>query len=132
MSSIILSTFVVRSSNGSVDSDATMAKFQSTLSSFISESETESETIGSAIEAVLETHKGSRVNLDFLVSSTCRALNAQPENFKVLGDKVRQFVKDNSCDKNDAGMPSDSTKRLNVARGKGGGVGRWSDLLAAK
>jgi hypothetical protein len=132
MNTIVLSTFAVRNSDGSVDSDATVSKFQDALSSFIAERDTETETIGTAVAAVLDSLNGTRGNMDYLVSATCRELNADHAAFKVLGDKIRAYVRDNASDKNEDGTPEDPTKLFHIGRGKGGGVGRWTDILAAK
>jgi hypothetical protein len=130
MSTIILSQFVVRSHDGGIDQDATIDKFKRTLSEFIAERDTENATIEAAVEKVLSC--GARVNMDFLVSAVCRELNADSANFKILGDKVRNFVRENSCDKDGNGMPLNPTKRYHIGKGKGGGVGRWSDILSAR
>lgn len=130
MSTIVLSQFAVRSASGSVDAEATLAKFSETLSVYIAERETETAQIQSAVEKVLTS--GARVNMDFLVSAACRELNADAASFKTLGDKVRTFVRENACDATDDGLPSDASKPYHIGRGKGGGVGRWTDILAAK
>lgn len=132
MSTIVLSTFAVRNSDGSVDEGSTVSKFQDALSSYIAERETENETIAKAVESVLDNHKGVRINMDFLVSATCRELNADHAAFKTLGDKVKVFVRENACDKGEDGLPTNSEKTYHIGRGKGGGVGRWTDILAAK
>lgn len=131
MATITLSDFAVLT-NGSVDTNATMAKFQETLLNYVTERETETAEIAAAVEAALDSNSGTRMHFDFLASSAARNMNAQNENFKTLENKIRNYVRENSCAADADGNPVDSNKPYHIGRGAGGGVGRWSDILAAQ
>lgn len=118
---INLHNYVVRGSDGSVDTDATLAKFESTLSAYIVERETEQSTIAAAVGAVFDAHKGTAINMPALTSLTVQRLNAQPENFKTLSERVQSYVREQS--KGDSSM-------FLIAKGKGGGVSRRCDIPA--
>lgn len=112
-----LSNYVVRGSDGSVDASATVAKFETDLSAFVTETAEEQANIAAAVSAVYDENKGKRIAMPTLTSLALVKLNAQVENFQALGEKVQAFVRAN-------------TDTYSIAKGKGGGVGRISDLPA--
>ena len=111
---IVLNTYVVRSSNGSIDHEATIAKFENDLNAFSVEREKEESVIADALHVIFDSHKGKRIPMPFLTSEVLRVLNVQPENFKSLTEKVQEYVR--ACDD------------FSIGKGKGGGVGRACDL----
>jgi hypothetical protein len=113
---IVLNTYVVRFSNGSIDHSATLAKFEGDLFSFAQEREKEESVIAEALHGIFDSHKGKRIPMPFLTSEVLRVLNVQPENFKSLTEKVQEYVR--ACDD------------FSIGKGKGGGVGRACDLPA--
>lgn len=113
-----LNSYVVRGSNGSIDSTATVAKFQTELAAFETGTAEEQSNIAGAVSAVFdENPKGSRITMPTLCSLAVAKLNAEVTNYQALSDKVHAFVKAN-------------TDTYSVAKGKGGGVGRIADLPA--
>lgn len=112
-----VSSFVVLS-NGSVDVAASTAKFQAQLASYITERETETSQIGEAVNAVFDAHKGKTLTMPTLQALATQQLNAQPENFKALSERVAAYVRENNGGS------------LRITKGKGGGVSRVADLPA--
>jgi hypothetical protein len=116
---INLNTYVVRV-GGSIDRDATCAKFARDLLAFQAKMETETEAVGAAVNAVFDQFPGARLNMPALVNYALQRLNVQPENFRILSEKVQNYVRDH------AGA-SESGALFHIGKGKGGGVFRWSD-----
>lgn len=111
---ITLGMYVVRGINGEIDHEATLDKFASDLLKFEAERELEASTIGAAVHALFDRHVGKRMPTPFVVAEALKALNAQPENYKVLSDKVTEFLR--------------TSPEFSISRGKSGGVGRVCDL----
>lgn len=121
MTTINLATFAVRDSDGELDLDGTMTKFQGVLLQYQAERETELATIGAAVNAVFDQHKGATINMPAVTSFALQRLNVQPESYKVLAERIQTFVRDNASDERGKGL-------FRIAKGKGGGVTRWSDV----
>jgi hypothetical protein len=119
MTTINLSTFAVRDDSGDVDVDATCEKFAQVLLQYQAERETESATIGAAVNAVFDQHRGATINTPAITSLVLQRLNAQFEQYKVLSERVHSYIRSNAGEKGSA--------LFRVAKGKGGGVSRWSD-----
>lgn len=122
MTTINLSSYVVRTDDGSIDHDATVAKFSGELVRYAAECETEAAAIGVHVNAVFDQYRGANLNMPALTSMTLTRLNCQPEAFKVLTEKVQGYIRDR------AGEGGAFT----ISKGKGGGVRRVADLPAAK
>jgi hypothetical protein len=110
----IISSFIVLNNNGSINHEASISQFAGALRKYEAEREVESATIGGAVHAIFDTHKGKRLPMPYLTTEVLRALNVQPENFKTLSDKVQEYVR--------------TSPEFSVAKGKGGGAGRVCDL----
>jgi hypothetical protein len=109
-----ISYFIIRSVDGSIDHEATLGKFAGDLLQFEAEREIECSTIGAVVHATFDTHLGKRLPTPFVLNEALRALNAQPENYKVLTEKVQQFIR--------------TSPEFHTLPGKGGGVARLRDL----
>lgn len=139
MSTIVLSSFVVRSASGSVNMEATLDKFEQAVSQFIADRETEETQIANAIEEVLSANVGTRTNLDFVTGTVARSLNATALNYGDLKAKAADYIRQNACGEKD-GKPVDSKtgeelsepRRYFLGKGRDGGVSRWADRLASK
>ena len=116
---IVFANYVVRFSDGSIDHDSTLEKFSSDLLRFEEIQDKENVTIGTAVHAVFDQYHGAKLNTPFVIGEVLRKLNVQPENYKALTDKVQYFIKSNSQGDHSAFV---------ISKGKGGGVGRRSDL----
>jgi hypothetical protein len=137
---IILSSYIVRASSGSIDHDATCSKFADDLVKYEAERETELETIALAVNTVFDTHKGASINMPALTSLALRELNAQPSNFAALTERVQEYVRDNAdrTEKKDKEgkvvqvAEAPRTRAFCIGKGKGGGVKRWCDQPVAE
>lgn len=111
---IVLAEYVVRYTDGSIDHEGTLARFAGDLSRFEAEREMENETIGTAVHAVFDIHKGSKLPTPFVVAEVLKSLKATPDNYKVLTEKVGEYLRTNP--------------EFVISKGRGGGVGRVRDL----
>ena len=116
---IVFASYVVRFTDGSIDHDSTLEKFSSDLLRFEEIQDKENATIGNAVHSLFDQFQGAKLNTPFVVGEVLRRLNVQPENYKALTDKVQNFIKSNSQGDNATFV---------VSKGKGGGIGRRSDL----
>lgn len=116
---------LVRFEDGSINVDATLDAAHSQLLNHIAARETETATIAAAVDELFTEKLGARLNMPYVVSQCQQKLNAQPENFKALGERVAQYVRDNAGER-------DSGKLFSIGKGKLGGVLRWSDQPAPK
>lgn len=121
MTTINLATFAVRDEAGELDLSATVAKFEGALLQYQAERETELATIGAAVNAVFDAHKGASINMPAVTSLALQKLNVQPETYKALSERVQAFVRDNASEERGGGI-------FRIAKGKGGGVSRWADV----
>ena len=108
---------------GKVDVEASTSAFDAALSAFVAQHETESATLGAAVQSILSANPGKAIATPVLVSLALNSINVRPENFASLDMLTRQYIKDNS-----AGDDS----LLCVAKGKGGGISLRSDTAARK
>lgn len=115
-----INEYVVRN-GGSVDVEASVAKFTSALAVHLAERETQQATIASAVHTVFDKNMGTVISMPALTGLALQELNAQPENFSVLSDRVQEYIRENS--KGDAST-------FIIAKGKGGGVRRRVDIPA--
>jgi hypothetical protein len=121
MTTIDLTTYVVRDEDGAVDVTATTEKFESTLLAYVAEHEAGDKLVAEAVSAVFDAHKGARINMPALTSLALQYLNVQPENHKALTSRVQTYLRANSGDEG-------SGKLFNSRKGKGGGLCRVADL----
>lgn len=106
---------VRRSETGSVDVDATIAKFAGELQSYLNGVETLSDSIGVAVEQVFDAHKGASIPLPALVSIALTALGVSPTNFTEMSEAVADYVRSHK-------------DVYQMSKGKGGGVRRIADI----
>lgn len=116
MSSININSYVVRASDNSIDHDATLAKFAGDLLRFEAEREMEQGVIAEAVHALFDRWLGKRLTTPFVTGEALKVLNAQPENYKVLTQKVQEFLR--------------TSPEFHSGKGKGGGIARLRDLTA--
>jgi len=119
---INLATYMVRGTDGTPDTSATLNKFSADLDNYIASRETEQEVIAAAVNVVFDAHKGVRMNVPFVISQALTALNvsAHPHMFNTLTQRVHAYISDNS--KGDNSL-------FQIAKGKGGGCSRRADRV---
>jgi len=113
MTTIKLSEFCVRDNTGNVNVTDTLSKFEGVLNQYQTSVQAEQNTIRSAIHAVFDNNRGTTLTMKVFKQLALQQMNAQPENYMVLNDKVRSFVRNSS--------------EFHVGRGAGGGVSRVAD-----
>ena len=124
---------LVRGVGGNIDQDLSRSAFDMLLAQHIAARETEYETIGAAVDSVFDQYVGASINMSALVSFALTKLNAQPENYAVLSERVAQYVRDNSQGKllSEKGAEVKVWERPDstfvIGKGKGGGVYRRID-----
>lgn len=130
-----LSVKLVRGSDGSIDEQASRDAFASVLAKHIAEREVETATIAAAVNAVFDAHFNVSINMPALCTFALTKLNAQPQNHKVLHERITQYVRDNSQGKDLSSKDAadsvwerpDSLFVIN--KGYGGGVYRRADRV---
>lgn len=122
---VSLTITLARDASGAVDVDASVEAFKTAVHQHIAARETETATIALAVDDLFSSKPGARLNMPYVQSSVATALNAQPENFKALGERIAVYIRENAGDR-------DSGKLFHIGKGKVGGVTRWSDQPAPK
>jgi len=108
--------FTVRDSSGSVDVGASVAAYNRALTDWVSVNETPVESIERAVEAVFDSRPATpRLPTPFLTSLVVQEMNADPSQYKALSARVGTYIK---------GQCAENTGRLDISKGKGGGVAR--------
>lgn len=129
MSNSITVTLVER--DGHVDQDASRKAFDSALSKHIAEGEVEQTQIADAVSALFDQYQGSPIPMPALASMTAQKLNAQPENFKVLSERVLDYVRSHSQgEKAEDGTVERPDSLFVIGKGKNGGCYRRADRPA--
>ncbi len=124
---------LVRSTDGSVDESASTQAFASALSKHIAERETETSTIAAAVGEVFDQYLGVSINMPALCNFTLAKLNAQPENYKVLSERVAAYVRENAQGKDLSEKDAKESiwerpdSLFVIGKGKGGGCYRRAD-----
>jgi hypothetical protein len=108
--------------NGKIDEDKSIALFKAELKKLEADNKIQGGVIADAIATVFKKHSGKALTLDFLTMESAPHLNVQNENYKIISDRIRKFVRDNtSKTKNMGGI-------FGMARGSnGGGTFVWAD-----
>lgn len=100
-------------SNGKVNRAASVANFAAELDRFEEQRNMETSILYDAVHSVLDRFPGSKLPMAFIVSEVLKALNAQPENYRSLTNKVEKFIR--------------SSPEFVMVRGKNGGICRLID-----
>jgi hypothetical protein len=82
---------IVRGFDGSVDVDASAAKYAEALTNWVAQNEIPAETIAAAVNAVLDRQTG-RVPVPYLVSLAANELGADATTFKALSDRSHSYI----------------------------------------
>ena len=126
-----LTVSLVPGVNG-IDTEASKEAFDTALASYIAEQETENANFLTALNVVFDRHPDKGINLPALQSMAAQELNAQPENWNALSERVADFVRANSQGKKLEDGSFERPESMFVM-GKGrtnGGVRRRTDIVA--
>lgn len=109
--------YVIRADDGSVNQEATVARFAEQLATFAEQDRTVSQTVLAALNAAFDAQpvKGVRLAMPAVVYVTMKQLNpSEGTNITMLQNKIAAVVR--------------SSPEFKVGRGKGGGVSRVCDI----
>lgn len=123
-------SFALVAPAGQIDREASLKAAADVLDAHIAESATQLETIAEAVASVFDQYKGASLTMPTIEGMTLRALNVQPSNYKTLGKRVLDYVRQNSEEVRKGVAPS-GTKLFGTKKGVNGGVIRWSDQTPA-
>lgn len=113
-----IETVVVRK-NGVIDTRASLTAFKSELENLIAEERAENRVIEDAAHAVFDAAPGKAIPLPAVLASITTALGATPANFTELSEHARRWLYANA---------EGDRSTFIIAKGKGGGVRRRSDI----
>lgn len=129
--SITLTVALVLAADGTIDQDQSEQAFHGALVKRTAELETEQVEIAEAVSALFDQYPGASINMPAVASMTAQRLNAQPENFKVLSDRVLDYVRQNAQgDTAKDGSVERPDSLFVIGKGKGGGCYRRADKPA--
>lgn len=109
--------YTVRGTDGSVDVGASSLAYSDALKSWVIQNEIDSEKIESAIEAIFDRFPGQRLPMPSLLSYAVADLAESPSQHASVTARCHAYVK---------GQCSNNTGRIDIGKGKGGGVMRLS------
>ena len=113
---------------GVLDEEGTRANVDAALAKYKSDTSTSREVIEGSLTKVFDTYRGQSINLPILASMAMAHIQAPPSSFPAVEERVKQFVRDNSCTLKT--WTSESGKLFTLGKGVRGGVRRASDLPA--
>ena len=116
--------------DGHIDIDASTAAFRSAAIKRQAELETEQTEIADAVTALFDQYRGQAIPMPTVGSMVAQKLNAQPENFKVLSDRVLDYVRQNSQGEVKDGVAARPDSEFVIGKGKNGGCYRRADRPA--
>src|SRR6185369_726615 len=115
---------------GKIDIDASTQAFRTAALKRQAELETEGAEIAQACEELFDQYRGKAIPMPTVGSMVAQKLNAQPENFKVLSDRVLDYVRANSQttgSEEDGTLVQHPDSLFVIGKGKGGGAYRRAD-----
>ncbi len=119
--------------DGVIDIDASAQAFRTAALRRQAELETEGAEIAQACEELFDQYRGKAIPMPTVGSMVAQKLNAQPENFKVLSDRVLDYVRANSQttgSEEDGTLVQHPDSLFVIGKGKGGGAYRRADAPA--
>ncbi len=116
--------------DGHIDIEASTQAFRSACIKRQAELETEQEQIAEVVSALFDLYRGKSIAMPALASMAAQKLNAQPENFKVLSDRVLDYVRANSQGEVTDKVEERPNSLFVISKGKGGGCYRRADHVA--
>lgn len=116
--------------DGHIDIEASAQAFRTAALKRQAELETEQGQIAEATSALFDQYKGQAIPMPTVGSMVAQKLNAQPENFKVLSDRVLDYVRANSQGEVKDGVAERPDSLFVIGKGKNGGCYRRADRPA--
>ncbi len=110
-------SLLVRNSSGAIDPVATTAKFAAELEALKAREADRVSKVADAVHAVFDEYPGASINMDAVGSLTAQKLGVSLEDMADTAEAARDYVRSN-------------VSEFKIARGKGGGAKRLSDVPA--
>lgn len=133
MSKIMLEVDVVRGADGKYDLEKMLDSASNSLLVLQADKEVEEGVIRDTVSDIFDQFKGTSINTPALISMASQKMNALPANFKTIAERVGAYLRENS--QGDADKVTKLVPRPNslfvTAKGKGGGIRRRADIVAA-
>jgi hypothetical protein len=120
-------------SGGKIDIEASVQAFRSAAVKRQAELETEQAEIAEAVSDLFDANRGKAIAMPTLGSMVAQALNAVPENFKVLSERALEYVRANSQttgSEKEGTLVQHPDSLFVIGKGKNGGCYRRSDRPA--
>lgn len=120
--------------DGHINIEASTQAFRASALKRQAERETQGAQIAEAVKDLYDRQAGKAIAMPVLGSMVAQALNAEPENFKVLSDRALDYVRANS---QSTGSEEEGNLVLHpdslfvIGKGKGGGCYRRADKPVA-
>lgn len=123
-----ITSFIVRSSSGAIDHEASIGAFANALLKIESEREAQEEKIGMAVNALFDQYKGARLNIPFILTSVVPKLGSTPETHKTLEKATHRYIQARSQGATlEDGTVENPNSMFVIGKGKRGGVLRRAD-----
>lgn len=132
LGTIVFSVFAVRNEDGTINHDASNAKFSGVLLEYEVQQEAEESALANAVREFFDAHKTVRVNMPYVKSKILQMMNAGPDNHAALTEKLEAYIKRNSQGKKaDDGTVERPNSLLVTSKGRGdlGGCARRCDIV---
>lgn len=120
-------------SQGRIDIEASVQAFRSAAVKRQAELETEQAEIAAAVEDLFDRNPSKAIAMPTLGSMVAQALNAVPENFKVLSERALDYVRANSQttgSEKEGTLVQHPDSLFVIGKGKNGGCYRRADRPA--
>lgn len=133
MSTSLTLTVDLVQTDGRIDIEASAQAFRSAAIKRQAELETEQSEIASAVESLFDRQLGKAIAMPVLGSMVAQALNAEPENFKVLSERALDYVRANSQttgSEKEGNLVQHPDSLFVIGKGKNGGCYRRADRPA--
>lgn len=120
-------------SGGKIDIEASVQVFRAAAVKRQAELETEQAEIAQAVETLFDRNLGKAIAMPTLGSMVAQALNAVPENFKVLSERALDYVRQNSQttgSEKEGTLVQHPDSLFVIGKGKNGGCYRRADRPA--
>lgn len=133
MSTSLDITVTLVTAGGKIDIDASAQAFRAAAVRRQAELETEQAEIAQAVSDLFDHNLGKAIAMPTLGSMVAQALNAVPENFKVLSERALDYVRANSQttgSEKDGTLVQHPDSLFVIGKGKNGGCYRRADRPA--
>jgi hypothetical protein len=112
--------FTKRDDSGNVDIAVSVQAYEDALTAWVNDKDTISDSVSTAVEAVLDMYPGKRIPMPALLSAAVMKLDAAPDQHAALSKQCHTYVTQQAAAGN-----------IFIVKGAGGGVGRDAPVKKA-